>query len=480
MTPIAIAFAIYAVMLLILSRVTGGKGSNSSFFTADRKAPWPVVAYGMVGASISGVTFISVPGNVFNEEFLYMPMMIGFCIGYVIVAKVLLPLFYKLRVTSIYGYLATRFGERTRRTGSFFFFLSRLLGAGVRIFIVILVLHTGLGWNFSLIALLFILLLLLYTYRGGLKTIIWTDVIQTTLMLVTLISVIVALLNRIDHSELASITGFRMVETDWGSPRNWLKQLLSGIFMTIAMTGLDQGMMQKNLACKDLKSSVRNIYSTSTIIFAVNLFFLFLGYLFTLYVNSLGGLSAIGASSTDQIFPILATGHFGHFITVLFFIGLISATYPSAGAALTSLTTSVCVDFLGFESGSGGLGSKESDSGKRIRGLVQLSISVFLLATVILLYYINDDSVINLIYKLASYTYGPLLGMFAFGIFTRSSVSDKAVPFIAFASPVLCLLLGMLTRSLWGFDLGFSLLIVNGAITFVLMYIAGLFDNKQK
>lgn len=466
------AFVAYTLLIFVISYITSKNAGKNSFFSGDRKAPWPVVAYGMVGASISGVTFISVPGNVWVQNFFYMPLVLGFVVGYIIIAKALLPLYYKMGLTSIYGYLGERFGDKSYKTGTVVFMISRILGAAVRIFVVIVVffsfmpkqLQQGGVLTFALIALVFLTLLYLYTYKGGVKTIIWTDVLQTTFMLLAVGMTIYFICKDMGWSfgtmtaTVAQSRFVNMFDWDFSHGTNAVKQFISGIFVTIAMTGLDQSMMQKNLACKDIKAAQKNMYTTSIIIVVVNFFFLLLGALLCVYLEQHGGFEAFGITKTDEIFPAVASRSFGTALGVIFLIGLISASYPSAGAALTSLTTSFCVDFLH---------TSEERSRKRVQALVAVLFFVLL----VLLYLFSNDAVINLVYKLASYTYGPLLGMFFFGILTKRQVKDRVTPFIALASPLLCLLANVVLKAAVGFDLGFSLLIVNGLLTFFGMWI---------
>lgn len=476
-----VAFAVYTVLLFVISLLTSRKTGTGAFFSGDHKAPWPVVAYGMIGSSISGVTFISVPGNVWTQNFYYMPMVFGFVVGYIIIAKVLLPLFYRQNLTSIYEYLEDRFGKSSHRTGAVVFMVSRILGAAVRIFVVIVVLFEFLPDSFtrcgssipafSLVTALFLVLLYLYTFKGGVKTIVWTDVLQTTLMLLAVALTIINICRYFGwgFSEMVQNVSASEWSTwfDWNpsSGTNTVKQFVSGIFVSIAMTGLDQAMMQKSLACKNLRAAQKNIYSNAIILVAVNVFFVLLGSLLCTFVSHNGGFEALGISKTDEIFASIASGCFGIPLGLFFLVGLISASYPSAGAALTSITTSFCVDFLGF--------GKEaaSDFPVRTRKLVQAAIAVSFLLIITLLFVISNDAVINLVYKLASYTYGPLLGIFFFGILTKWSVKDRAVPVIAAISPILCILINWEMRRTLSFDLGFSLLIVNGLLTFAGMYL---------
>ena len=484
-----VAFAAYTALLFLISWITGRKAGSNSFFSGDRKAPWPVVAYGMIGASISGVTFISVPGNVWVQNFFYMPLVLGFVGGYLIIAKVLLPLYYKMNLTSIYTYLEERFGPCSHKTGTAVFMISRLLGAAVRIMVVIIVFQSFLpgAWSggtlhFAIIAAIFLLLLWLYTYKGGVKTIIWTDVLQTTFMLLAVGLTIYIICKEMGWSfgTMFSEVGNALntnagtvgegrpfvdwFDWDWSHGTNAVKQFVSGIFVTIAMTGLDQSMMQKNLACKDIRAARKNMYTTAGIIVAVNLFFLLMGALLCVYTSHLGGLDALGITKTDRIYPTIASRYFSVGAGVVFLIGLISAAYPSAGAAMTSLTTSFCVDFLG-------------KTEERTRKAVHALVALVFLVVITVLFAVSDDAVINLVYKLASYTYGPLLGLFFFGILTKRTLKDKAAPYVAVAAPLLCLALNICGKRFLGFDLGFSLLIVNGLLTFAGLW---LFSTSKK
>lgn len=496
------AFAAYTLLLFVVSWLTT-RGKAGSFFSGDRKAPWPVVAYGMIGASVTGVTFISVPGNVWVQNFFYMPMVLGFVVGYVIIAQVLLPLYYRKNLTSIYSYLGERFGQNSYLTGTTAFMISRLLGAAVRIYVVAVVFMTFIprgfveaispSGTFMLISTVFLALVYLYTYKGGVRTIIWTDVLQTTFMLLAVVlgiihickdmgwgfsSMVSAVGGTINANEAG--VGFGQTFTswfdwNWSHGTNAVKQFISGIVVTIAMTGLDQSMMQKNLACKDIKASQKNMYTTSAIIVVVNLFFLLLGALLCAYTYDKGGFDALGISRTDEMFPAIASGYLGIGIGVFFLIGLVSASYPSAGNAMTSLTTSVCVDFLGIDRREG----LDAAGKERLRKRVQAIVAAVFLLIMTVLYLVSNDAVINLVYKLASYTYGPLLGLFFFGILSERRIHDKAAPAVAVAAPVLCLIFNMLSKKLWGFDLGFSLLLVNGVLTFLGMWLISIRESRS-
>jgi Na+/proline symporter len=490
-----VAFAAYTLLLFVISWVTSRKAGSSSFFSGDRKAPWPVVAYGMIGASISGVTFISVPGNVWVQNFFYMPLVLGFFVGYIVIAKVLLPLYYKMNLTSIYTYLGDRFGSRSHKTGTAVFMVSRVLGAALRIFVVIVVFFTFIPQSmveatspltvFILISAIFLILLYFYTFKGGVKTIIWTDVLQTTFMLIAvgltiyyigknmglsfgqLFSSVAGTINSNPDAVGYGRPFTAWFDWNWSHGTNAIKQFISGIFVSIAMTGLDQAMMQKNLACKDIKAAQKNMYTTSIIIVVVNYFFVLMGALLCLYAQHLGGFEALGITKTDQLFPLIASRYFGIGAGVFFLIGLISASYPSAGAAMTSLTTSFCVDILKFKTRTD-LSERRKE---KIRKLVHAGVGVVFLLIIVVLYLVSNDAVINLLYKLASYTYGPLLGIFFFGILTKYQVRDRAVPWIAIAAPVICLIINSLGKKFFGFDLGFTLLIVNGLLTFFGMWL---------
>ena len=361
--------------------------------------------------------------------------------------------------------------------------VSRILGAAVRIFVVIIVLFSFLpkhiqasgAWTFALLALVFLVLLYLYTYRGGVKTIIWTDALQTTFMLLAVGLTIYYICKNMNWGakemveNVASSQYVSMFDWNWGHATNAIKQFVSGIFVTIAMTGLDQSMMQKNLACKDIKAAQKNMYTTSIIMVVVNFFFLLLGALLCVFASQHGGFEAMGITKTDELFPTIASRYFGVGLGIFFLIGLISASYPSAGAALTSLTTSFCVDFLHTRD-------------ERTRKRVHAAMAAVFFVILMVLFVLSNDAVVNLVYKLASYTYGPLLGMFFFGILTKRQIRDGASPYIAAASPLLCWLLNVLLKQAFGFDLGFSLLIVNGLLTFALLWAVskkGAYDSNR-
>ncbi|MFA5713537.1 MAG: sodium:solute symporter [Bacteroidales bacterium] len=484
-------FALYIVVLSTLSWFTSKGGDNRSYFSSDRKSSWFTIAFGMVGTSMTAVTFISVPGNVLNQNFYYLPLVFGFMLGYIVVAKVLIPLYYKMNLTSIYTYLEERFGIYSYRSGAGLFLISRILGTSVRLFVAILVIETFLPNNFApfwLVASIYIGSIFLYTYRGGVKTIIRTDLIQTILMVSALFLTLYFITKEMGWNGKEMVgaifnSGYSKVfDWEWGSATNSIKQLFSGIFITIAMTGLDQEMMQKSLTCKSIGEAQKNVYTTASIILVVNFLFLSLGALLILYTNSkLGGMEGIGLTNqfgqfskgaTDKIFPTIAGTYMGLGVALIFIVGLISASFPSAAGALTALTTSFSIDFLRINRGGGG-----SDRGKiAIRKGVQATFAAILLLLILTLRRVNSDTVIDLIYTLVSYSYGPLLGLFFFGLITRWRVKDRWVPFVALLSPILCYILNSLMESYLNFGLGFTIIIVNALLTFVALYL--LRENK--
>ncbi len=425
----------------------------------------------MIGASLSGVTFMSVPGWVGATQFSYMMVVVGYLFGYFVIATVLMPLYYKLNLTSIYSYLETRFGFWSYKTGSFYFLLSRTIGASFRMFLVVNVLQVFVfdAWNipFSMTVLIFIILILLYTFKGGIKTIIWTDTVQTTFMLLSLVLSIFLIIREMG-TDLSTMfqtvidsNYSKMVYTDWQDKRFILKQLLSGAFIAIVMTGLDQEMMQKNLSCRSLKDAQKNMFSFSISLVFANFLFLFLGailYIFAIYK----GISF--PERSDDLFPVIAINHLGPMAGIVFLIGLISAAYPSADGALTSLTTSFSIDFLGMNKKSDWSEKKK----EKIRYMVHIGFALLLLMVIIVFRTINNQAVIDKLFTVAGYTYGPLLGLYAFGMFTRFQVNDRYVPAVAILSPVICYFISDYSTVLFnGYKFGFELLILNGMITFV-------------
>lgn len=476
MSPVLILviFFIYTIILFSVTWLTARKADNQSFFIGNKVSPWFVVAYGMIGASLSGVTFMSVPGWVKDTQFSYMVVVLGYLFGYFVIALVLLPMYYRLKLTSIYSYLGQRFGFWSYKTGAGFFIISRTLGASLRMFLVIKVLQIFVfdAWNipFWVNVLIFITLIILYTLKGGIRTIIWTDTLQTTFMLLAVVlSVIYIGKNlHIPLIKLASIVkespASKMFITDWHHPRFFLKQFFSGMFITIVMTGLDQEMMQKNLSCRNIKEAQKNMFTFSGILIFVNLLFLFMGAILLIFIQTKG----VSVASGDDIFPTVAIKYLGPVAGVVFLIGLISAAFPSADGALTSLTTSVSIDFLGLE-------NKEGTPEKlktKIRYIVHLTIAFIFFISVMIFSKLSDRAVIDKLFTIAGYTYGPLLGLYSFGLFTKRIVNDRITPAIAIISPVACFFLSTYSVRLFnGYKFGFELLLLNGLLTFIGLYL---------
>ncbi len=469
-TLILLIFLAYTALLFVVTWLTARKANNQSFYIGNRVSPWFVVAYGMIGASLSGVTFMSVPGWVKDTQFSYMLVVFGYLFGYLVIATVLLPLYYRLRLTSIYTYLEQRFGHFSYKTGAAFFILSRVLGASLRMFLVINVLQLFVfdAWNipFWVNVLIFILLIIIYTLKGGIRTIVWTDTLQTTFMLLAVVLSVIYISRALGEPVLKLAGSVwqspmsTMFITDWHSERFFLKQFLSGMFITISMTGLDQEMMQKNLSCRNLREAQKNMFTFSGITVLVNFLFLILGAFLLLYAQSRN----ISVAMSDDLFPTIAFNYLGPVAGIVFLIGLISAAFPSADGALTSLTTSVSIDLLGLE-------KKEHLTEKaktRTRYAVHITIAAIFFICVLIFRVLNDRAIIDKLFTIAGYTYGPLLGMYTFGLFTRRSVRDRVTPLIAILSPVICYLLSTYSEVLFnGYKFGFELLLVNGFITFM-------------
>jgi Na+/proline symporter len=463
-------FLIYTVLLFAVTWITSRKANSQSFFIGNRISPWFVVAYGMIGASLSGVTFMSAPGWVKDTQFSYMVMVLGYLFGYFVIALVLLPLYYRLKLTSIYTYLEQRFGFWSYKTGAGFFILSRTLGASLRMFLVINVLQVFVfeAWNvpFWVNALIFIILIILYTLKGGIRTIVWTDTLQTTFMLLAVVLSIIyiskglgmpltKLFSNITHSNIS-----KMFITDWHHEKHFLKQFFSGMFITITMTGLDQEMMQKNLSCKNIKEAQKNMFTFSGILVFVNLLFLCLGAFLVLYSQSKG----VNVATSDELFPTIALKYLGPMAGIVFLIGLISAAFPSADGALTSLTTSVSIDFLGINRREG----MSEKTAVRIRYGVHLIIALIFFISILIFSALNNKAVIDKLFTIAGYTYGPLLGLYSFGLFTKLKVIDSLTPVVALLSPVICFFLSKYSVQLFnGYKFGFELLLLNGLLMFL-------------
>ena len=467
-------FLAYTILLFAVTWITARKANNQSFYIGNRISPWFIVAYGMIGASLSGVTFMSVPGWVKETQFSYMVVVLGYLFGYFVIALVLLPLYYKLKLTSIYSYLESRFGFWSYKTGAGFFILSRILGASLRMFLVINVLQLFVfdAWNvpFWVNVLIFITLIILYTLKGGIRTIVWTDTLQTTFMLLAVILSVIYISRELGTSvfKLAATvidsSVSRMIITDWHNERFFLKQFLSGMFITISMTGLDQEMMQKNLSCRNIREAQKNMFTFSGILVLVNFLFLLLGAFLLVYAQS----KSVTVTLTDDIFPTIAFNYLTPVAGIVFLVGLISAAFPSADGALTSLTTSVSIDFLGLEKREG-----MTDRAKtRARYAVHITIALIFFVSILIFRSLNDRAVIDKLFTIAGYTYGPLLGLYSFGLFTKRKVNDRVTPLIAVMSPLLCYILSAYSEELLnGYKFGFELLVLNGLLTFTGLWI---------
>ena len=459
----------YFLVLILISFFTGKKTDNDTFFKAGRQSPWYLVAFGMIGASLSGVTFISVPGWVEASKFGYYQVVLGYIVGYLVVGLVLLPLYYRLNLTTIYTYLEERFGQFSYKTGASFFILSRTIGASFRLYLVAVVLQSlvfdAMNIPFWATVSITIALIWLYTFRSGIKTIVWTDTLQTLFMLIAVGYAIYHisnglgisasnLISYVSESELSQIFFFDDVK----SANYFWKQFLSGAFITIVMTGLDQDMMQKNLTCRNLKDAQKNMFWFTIVLVFVNLLFLVLGLLLTVYAQE-NGIDA----SKDLLFPTIATqSDMGVGLDVVFILGLIAAAYSSADGALTALTTSFCIDIVDLEK------KYEAQKQIKIRKLIHIGFSLlFIVIMVGFKYLVDDASVIERLFVFAGYTYGPLLGLFAFGLFTKWQVRDKIVPIIAILSPILSYIISVNNAKWFGFEFGFFILILNGFLTFL-------------
>ena len=462
----------YFALLLGVAWLTSRNATNDSFYIGNKSSNWMLVAFGMVGTTLSGATFISVPGAVGRDGFGYAQILIGYVLGYIAVAYILLPLYYRLKLTSIYHYLNVRLGRRAYQSGAAFFILSRLLGATARLYLVVNILQAiildSLGIPFWLTTLVILGMILMYTYQGGVKTIVWTDTLQTSCMLFGLVACVVFLLNRLDLSVGQSLAQMserglsRVFTTAVDSPGFWLKQVVAGAFIVVTMTGMDQEMMQKTISVKTLRDSQKNLLSLTAILVVVLSLFLFLGGLLYLYAP-VAGVAATG----DKIFPAIVMGHLPAAVQIIFLVALISSLFPSADGAITALTSTFCIDLLGLQ--------KRTDLSEadkiRWRHRVHLGFAFLFLLLVLVFKTVDDPSMITVILKVASYTYGPLLGLFAFGLLTHRSLIDRWVPLMAVAGPVLCALLEYKQAALLGtYKLGLELLIINGIFVF-----AGLF-----
>ena len=463
---IIITVLAYFAILFGISHLTSRKANNDTFYRANRRAPWYMVAFGMIGASISGITFVSVPGMVLTSQMTYLQMCLGFIVGYLVIAFVLLPLYYRLNLTSIYTYLGQRLGMRSYKTGASFFLLSKMTGAAVRFYVICIILQqfvfTPAGIPFAVNVIVMVALIWLYTRRGGIGTLVFTDSFQTLCLFTALIMIILSVISQLNLSvreAVSAIAGSDMsrifVFDDWLSPHHFVKQFLSGAFIAIVMTGLDQDMMQKNLTCKTLRDAQKDMCTYGVAFVPANLLFLALGVLLTMVLGS--GLKG------DEMLPTFIQGSAdSSLLTLLFTIGIVAASFSSADSALTSLTTCFCVDI------------RQQPDNEALRKRVHIAMCLFFVLFILLFRQINSTSLIDAIYILASYTYGPLLGLFVFGLFTKKQPNDTFVPYICIVSPLLCYLLDLIAQHLWGYRFGYELLMLNGLLTFAGLWVSSL------
>lgn len=483
MTPLIILLVIvlYFLFLMVIAHFTKGKGDNEAFFSGNRNSKWYLVAFGMIGASLSGVTFISVPGAVGPQSFAYMQMVLGYLVGYTIIATVLIPVFYKLNVVSIYSFLGKRFGTNSHKTGSAFFLLSRIVGASFRLFLVAGVMQAFVFdyYNIPFIATITftVFLIWVYTFQGGIKTIVITDTLQTFFMLAAVVLCIYFVLHKMNFSlqeawQAATFDGYTKTfffDELATNKLHFVKQFFSGALIALVMTGLDQDMMQKNLTCSNIKDAQKNVFSMSIALIPVNLLFLFLGALLYLFAAK---FSLAIPERIDYLFPEISFNQLPLYVGIIFLLGLVAAAYSSADSALTSLTTAFCVDFLGMD--------KKAEAGSnQTRFTVHLVFSVIIIAVVFLFDSLGNESVVNQIFKFAGYTYGPILGLFAFGLLNKRKVRDKAVPVICVFSPLLTWYIGNNSFDWFGYTFGFELLLLNGLITFIGLYLLSLGQTEK-
>lgn len=471
-TIILVIFVIYFSLIYLISYIIGKKNSdNKAFFSGNKNSRWYILAIGMIGTSISGVTFVSVPGMIGKFDFTYMQMVFGFFFGYLFVAYVLLPLYYRLNLVSIYTYLHQRFGLYSYKTGASFFILSRIIGSAAKLYIVALILQSLVFdyWQipFELTVSGIVLFIWLYTKRSGIKTIIWTDTVQTLCVIAALIIIIIQVISQLDLSKTELIDRIwndshsRIFNFDWLSSQNFIKQFLSGIFIVIVMTGLDQDVMQKNLTCPNIKDAQKNMLTYGFLFIPINFLFLILGLLLLFFAND---NMIILPQNSDEILPYFVNNYLGLASLIFFTIGIIGATFSNADSALTSLTTSFCLDILNIEN---------NDDIRNIatRKKVHIFMSIAFVIAILLIHHIEQDNILNTIYKVASYTYGPLLGMFALGLFSNISVKDKYMPIICIIAPILCYVTEVLLLKYLDYKVGYEILILNGMVTALGMFV---------
>lgn len=461
---------IYFCVLMVMGRVTSRKSTNDTFYRGERKSPWYMLALGLVGASISGITFVSVPGMVIRQDMTYLQTCLGFIVGYFVVAFVLLPVYYRLNLTTIYTYLQKRLGRRSYKTGALFFLLSEMTGTALRFYVVCSILQRFVfgqaGIPFGVTVVLLVLLIWLYTRRGGIKTLVWTDTFQTICMMAALLIIIAEVVGKLEmtmgeafSAVMADSHSRIFVFDDFVSTQNFFKQFISGVFIVVVMTGLDQHMMQKNLTCKTLRDAQKDMCVGGFFFVPVNFLFLALGVLLMMLAAKEG--MAIPADS-DELLPMFAaSGWMGNLVLVLFSIGIVAASFSGTDSALTAVTTSFCVDI------------KERPTDERLRRVAHLGVCALFALFILMFRVINSTSVIDAIYIVLSYTSGPLLGLFSFGILTRSRVNDKLVPYICLASPLICFAVDQLTTHLTGYKFGYELLLLNGILVFIGLFFTG-------
>lgn len=460
----------YFGLLILVGYITTRKSDSETFFTANRTSSWYLVAFGMIGTSLSGVTFISIPGEVGHNAWTYLPFVVGNCIGYIVIGCILVPLFYKLNLVSIYSWLGTRFGESARLTGSFFFIISQLVGASFRLFLVTGVLQLAvfdaLGIPFSATVFITICLVWIYTVRGGIKTIVWTDTLQTVFMLIAVILTIIVICRSLDFSFSTAVVTIgksslsKVFDFDWRSDHYMLKQLLAGIAITIAINGLDQNIMQKSLTCRTLQGCKNNMFSFSILFFITNVLFLSLGALLYIFAEK-NGITL--PEKSDDVFAFLSLNYFGITAGLFFLLGITAAAYSSVDSSLTSLTTSFCIDFLKINPKDGGQ--------KQKRIIVHIAFSFLMFLVIVLFRELNNSSIVSAVFKAVGYTYGPILGLFAFGLTTRYQVKREYLPYVCLLSPFLSYIINCYSEQLlWGYRFGFEILLLNGLLCF-----AGLF-----
>lgn len=483
MNPSVLLFILlgYFAILFVISFFTARKGDgNAAFFVGKRQSPWYLVAFGMIGASVSGVSVVSVPGMVPHLQFTYLQTVIGFFFGYIVIAYILLPLFYKLQLTSIYTYLRERFGLSTQKTGAFIFIVAKLIGSAAKLYVAVLLLQEFIfrNWHipFYVTVCLVVIGIWLYTRRGGIKTIVWTDCVQTLFLLVASVLMVVETTNLLGwsvpkvFSELSkSDMGHIFIFDDWHSKQNFFKQFLSGIFIVIVMTGLDQEMMQKNLSCCTLKESRKNMLWYGAAFLPMNFLFLLLGFLIVSYAHIYGMPLPTDA---DTILPFFAVSYLGNVVVVCLMISIIAASFSSADSALTAITTTFAIDIMRVS-------EKSENQAIMLRKVIHLAASILLILVVIAFKYINNQHIIDTIYQLVGYTYGPLLGLFAFGLITKKRSEDRFIPYVAIASPILTYLLQLACSCYFNYSFGYELLMINGLITFVGLMIFSSKTFKQ-